>query len=90
MAKIVVVQYVGPFDKVWIPMLGVEVSRGEMVSVSAGTAGRAPGEWVPVTADSPQGWPRRLGPDGVIEETHDPGEGLLAQVDSWAVAKVEG
>lgn len=55
MSKTVAVQYLGPFDRVVLPALGVEVDRGDSITVAADTAkGLLADEasWVPATTDS--------------------------------------
>ena len=86
MAKPVVLQYVGPFDEVYVPVLGASVKRGASVDVAADIAGTPAGPWRPVTADDSLDWPQRIGADGSTTETHDPGAGLLAQADAWQPA----
>jgi hypothetical protein len=77
--------YIGPATQVLVPALDANVQRGVPVEVPADLAGVAPGPWQPATADDPPGWLWRDGADGVLE-VHDPGRGLLAQVDNWAPA----
>lgn len=86
MAKLTSVTYVGPFDRVSVPSLGIDVEQGQTIQVGADAAGRPPGPWRPRTPEDPDHWPRRPGTtdDGAaVTETHDPGEGLLAQHDNW-------
>jgi hypothetical protein len=81
--RIVMVKYVGPFTAS-VPILGIEVSpSGIPIEVSPDIAGRPPGPWRTATDDDPVHWPRRRTDDGSRLETHDPGEGLLAQTDVW-------
>ena len=86
MSETVAVQYLGGADEVHIPQAGASVQRGGTIEVPADLAGRVPGDWHARTDDDPAHWPIRLGADGSTVETHDPGEGLLAQVDLWAKA----
>jgi hypothetical protein len=53
--KTVAVQYLGPFDRVSVPALGVEVGRGESVTVSAAAAADLltdEASWAAVTTDT--------------------------------------
>lgn len=65
-------QYVGPFDEVEVPALGIAVKRDEAIDVDDAIAGRAP-----------KGEPTL---DGKPNPDHDPGEGLLAQIANWRPA----
>ena len=77
------VTYIGPAAQVLVHALDAAVRFGESVDAPADIAGVAPGPWQPATADDPPGWLWRDGEDGSLEG-HDPGHGLLAQVDNWA------
>lgn len=65
---LVAVRYVGPHDVVSLPVLGVDVPRGEVIKVTPAVAGRAPGgddddlgegllaqpdNWVPADVSAP-------------------------------------
>lgn len=64
------IKYVGPFDAISIPDLGVEdVKPGDVFEVADAAAGRAP--FVELVDD---------------QEVENPGEGLLAQVDNFVEA----
>lgn len=91
MSESVAVEYLGGSDEVHIVAAGVTVQRGGTVDVPAEVAGREPGEWHPFGEADPEHWPAKLAEDGSMILTHDPGEGLLAQVDTWRrAAPVKG
>ena len=83
--------YLGGFTEVHIPDAGVTVARGGSALVPDEIAGREPGDWRPATREdladgpggfTPKGWPLHLADDATWW-TRDPGEGLLAQHDTW-------
>jgi hypothetical protein len=93
----VIVEYLGPCAEVYLPQCGVTAARGEPVEVPDEVAGREPdqgwrralpGEMTPSGGWTPAGWPLRDGQTfdhegNPVWYTRDPGEGLLAQEDSW-------
>lgn len=74
--------YIGHADEVLVPALDAMVKNGTPVDVPADLAGTEPGDWRPASPDDPEGWLWRTAEDGTLE-VHDPGRGLLAQVDNW-------
>ena len=80
----VAIVYIGVGDEVLVPALDAILTFGEPFDAPADIAGVQPGPWHPWTADDPEQWLRRE-VDGV-REVHDPGHGLLAQVDVWQPA----
>ena len=89
----VTIEYCGPAAEVLLPAMDRSVKRGEAFAVPADLAGSAPSPWRAATPEecaagggfTPDGWPLR--PTGDGWETHDPGHGLLAQVENWRPAK---
>jgi len=89
---VVAVEYLGPSAEVYLPQCGVLAARGEPVEVPDEVAGRAPGPWraaepgevTPGGGWTAIGWPLHQLGDGTWL-TRDPGEGLLAQEDAWAL-----
>lgn len=84
------VRNVGPFDRT-LPDVGAVVPVGGVVEVSASLAGEAPGKWEPAASIVDDGRLYRAAEKPSEEfpfEARHAGSGLLAQEDSWEIAKV--
>lgn len=79
------VEYRGGALEEYVPSAGITFARGEIVDVPDDVAGREPGGWHPLPADTdvPDGW-HTYRNDAGITMVQDPGDGLLAQSDKFA------